>query len=81
MLPFWLFAFGQARVSPQVAGAFVNLEPVVGAAAGWLAFGGVPSVWQLVGAALVVTGLALSTMPTPTRGSWTRLRLIPASRH
>jgi O-acetylserine/cysteine efflux transporter len=36
-LPFWLFAFGQARVPAELAGAFVNLEPVVGAAAGWLA--------------------------------------------
>ena len=35
-LPFWLFAFGQARVPAQLAGAFVNLEPLVGAQrAGW----------------------------------------------
>ncbi|MBV9805054.1 MAG: DMT family transporter, partial [Solirubrobacterales bacterium] len=33
-LPFWLFAFGQARVPAELAGAFLNLEPVVGAAAG-----------------------------------------------
>ena len=38
-LPFWLFAFGQARVPAELAGAFLNLEPVVGAAAGWLALG------------------------------------------
>ena len=38
-LPFWLFAFGQARVPAQLAGAFVNLEPLVGAITGWLAFG------------------------------------------
>ncbi len=39
LLPFWLFAFGQARVTAELAGAFVNLEPLVGAAVGWLAFG------------------------------------------
>jgi O-acetylserine/cysteine efflux transporter len=36
VLPFWLFASGQAHVRPQLAGAFVNLEPVVGAAIGWV---------------------------------------------
>jgi drug/metabolite transporter (DMT)-like permease len=39
LLPFWLFAFGQSRVPAELAGAFVNLEPVVGAAAGWLVLG------------------------------------------
>jgi drug/metabolite transporter (DMT)-like permease len=39
IVPFWLFAFGQSRVPAELAGAFVNLEPVVGAAVGWLAFG------------------------------------------
>ena len=32
--PFTLFAYGQKRVSPEIARAFVNIEPVVGAAAG-----------------------------------------------
>ena len=36
LLPFWLFAFAQAGCPAELAGAFVNLEPVVGAAAGWL---------------------------------------------
>ena len=38
VLPFWLFAHGQSSVRPQLAGAFVKLEPVVGAAIGWVAF-------------------------------------------
>src|SRR5215471_9687013 len=38
LLPFTLFAFGQSRVSAEVAGAFLNLEPLVGAIAGAVAF-------------------------------------------
>jgi drug/metabolite transporter (DMT)-like permease len=63
LMAFWLFAFGQARVQPQLAGAFVNLEPVVGAALGWLAFGNAATVEQLGGAVAVVAGIVLSTMP------------------
>jgi drug/metabolite transporter (DMT)-like permease len=68
LMAFWLFAFGQTRVKPQLAGAFVNLEPVVGAAVGWLAFGNPASLGQLGGAAAVLAGIALSTMPRPARG-------------
>ena len=62
-LPFWLFAFGQARVPAELAGAFLNLEPVVGAAAGWLALGEPASLGQLMGIVAVLGGIALSTMP------------------
>jgi O-acetylserine/cysteine efflux transporter len=66
LLPFWLFAFGQARVPAALAGAFLNLEPVVGAAAGWLAFGEVAAFGQLAGAAAVLAGIALSALaPAP----------------
>ena len=34
LIPFSLYAYGQARVSAEFAGAFVNLEPVVGVASG-----------------------------------------------
>ncbi len=62
-LPFWLFAFGQARVPAELAGAFLNLEPVVGAAAGWLALGEPAGVAQLAGIAAVLVGIVMSTMP------------------
>ena len=39
LLPFTLFAYGQSRVSAEIAGAFVNLEPLVGAMAGVALFG------------------------------------------
>lgn len=60
LLPFWLFAAGQARVPAQLAGAFVNLEPVVGAVVGWLGFGETPSEIQLAGAAAVLAGIVLT---------------------
>jgi O-acetylserine/cysteine efflux transporter len=62
-LPFWLFARGQARVSAELAGAFLNLEPVVGAAAGWLALGEPATVEQIMGALAVLVGIAMSTAP------------------
>jgi O-acetylserine/cysteine efflux transporter len=63
LVPFWLFAYGQARVPAGLAGAFLNLEPLVGAAAGWLAFGEAAAAAQVAGAVAVLVGIALSTMP------------------
>jgi drug/metabolite transporter (DMT)-like permease len=60
LIPFSLYAYGQARVSAELAGAFVNLEPVVGVAAGVLAFGNPFGAWQALGAVFVLGGLALS---------------------
>jgi drug/metabolite transporter (DMT)-like permease len=62
-LPFWLFAFGQARVPAELAGAFLNLEPVVGAAAGWLALGEPAAIGQILGVVAVLAGVAMSTAP------------------
>jgi drug/metabolite transporter (DMT)-like permease len=63
LLPFWLFAFGQAHVKPAVAGSFLNLEPLVGAATGWLAFGESATAIQAAGAVAVLAGIGLSTVP------------------
>ena len=60
LIPFALYAYGQARVSADLAGAFVNLEPVVGVASGVLAFGNPFGSDQALGAVLVIAGLALS---------------------
>ncbi|MGN6871059.1 MAG: DMT family transporter [Solirubrobacteraceae bacterium] len=75
-LPFWLFAFGQARVPAELAGAFLNLEPVVGAAVGWLALGEPAGIGQLIGVAAVLAGIAMSTMPAkPASSSPVSVRL------
>src|SRR4051812_29155091 len=61
--PFALFAYGQSRVAPELAGAFLNLEPLVGTAAGALAFGDPFGPMQLLGGAGILAGIALSTTP------------------
>lgn len=65
VVPFGLFAYGQARVPAQLAGVFVNLEPVVGAIAGWAAFGDPVSVPQVLGVVTVIVGIACSAVPEP----------------
>src|ERR1700760_2036305 len=63
LLPFTLFAFGQARISAEAAGAFLNLEPLVGAVAGVVAFGDPLGLLQVAGGATIVIGIALSSIP------------------
>jgi O-acetylserine/cysteine efflux transporter len=65
--PFALFAYGQSRVAPELAGTFLNLEPLVGTAAGALAFGDPFGPAQLLGGAVILAGIALST--TPRKGA------------
>jgi drug/metabolite transporter (DMT)-like permease len=67
LAPFALFAYGQSRVAPELAGAFLNLEPLVGTAAGALAFGDPFGPLQLAGGAVILVGIALSTAPPKRR--------------
>ena len=63
LLPFTLFAFGQTRVSAEVAGAFLNLEPLVGAIAGAVVFGDRVGLVQVAGGLAILAGIALSSLP------------------
>ena len=63
LVPFTLFAFGQSRVSAEVAGAFLNLEPLVGAIAGVVAFGDPVGLPQITGGMAILAGIALSSLP------------------
>jgi len=63
LLPFTLFAYAQGRVSAEVAGAFLNLEPLVGAVAGVVVFGDPAGLVQLAGGAAILAGIALSSLP------------------
>jgi O-acetylserine/cysteine efflux transporter len=63
LLPFTLFAFGQSRVSAEVAGAFLNLEPLVGAIAGVVAFREPIGIALVAGAMAIVAGIGLSSLP------------------
>jgi O-acetylserine/cysteine efflux transporter len=79
LLPFTLFAFGQSRVSAEVAGAFLNLEPLVGAIAGVLVFGNPFGAGQLAGGAAIMVGIVLSSLPLLTRGRTRRPAAVPAA--
>ena len=68
VLPFTLFAFGQTRVSSEVAGAFLNLEPLVGAVAGAAFFGDPAGAGLLLGGAAILAGIGLSTLTLFRRG-------------
>jgi O-acetylserine/cysteine efflux transporter len=63
LLPFTLFAFGQSRVPAEVAGAFLNLEPLIGVAAGVALFGDPAGTGQLLGGGAILAGIALSSVP------------------
>lgn len=63
LVPFTLFAFGQSLVAPQMAGTFVNLEPLVGATVGVIVLGDPFSSSQGVGCAAILIGIALSAWP------------------
>jgi O-acetylserine/cysteine efflux transporter len=73
LLPFTLFAFGQSKVSAEVAGAFLNLEPLIGAIAGAVAFGDPVGLPQAGGGVAIVAGIGLSSLPLLAKPR-TRLR-------
>ena len=77
LLPFTLFAYGQSRVAAEVAGAFLNLEPLVGAIAGVVIFGNPVGPQQLAGGAAIIAGIALSSVPL-LRARQRRPRFRPA---
>jgi len=63
LLPFTLFAYAQSRVAAEVAGAFFNIEPLVGAVAGVIFFGNPAGPEQAIGGAAILAGIALSSLP------------------
>jgi O-acetylserine/cysteine efflux transporter len=62
LVPFTLFAYAQTRVPAEVAGAFLNLEPLVGAAAGVVFFANPVGPRQLAGGLGIVAGIGLSSL-------------------
>ena len=67
LLPFSLFAYGQSRLPAETAGAFLNIEPLVGAVAGVVVFGDPAGPAQLGGGAAILGGIALSSLRWPAR--------------
>lgn len=62
LLPFALYAYGQKHVPAEVAGAFVNLEPLVGVGLGAAVFGEPFGGLGAAGGVAVVAGIALSAL-------------------
>jgi drug/metabolite transporter (DMT)-like permease len=67
LAPFTLFAFAQSRVPATTAAGFLNLEPLVGAAVGVIAFGDPFGLLQLAGGAAIIAGIAVSGRAAPAR--------------
>jgi drug/metabolite transporter (DMT)-like permease len=63
LAPFTLFAYGQRKVPTEVAGAFLNLEPLVGALVGVVAFGDPAGPRLLAGGAAILGGILMSSLP------------------
>ena len=68
LVAFSLFAWAQARVSAQLAGAFVNLEPLVGTLAGAVVFHDAFGPVQAAGGAAILAGIALGALSRPSPG-------------
>jgi O-acetylserine/cysteine efflux transporter len=77
LVPFTLFAYGQRQVPAEVAGAFLNLEPLVGALAGVAAFGDPAGPRLLAGGVAILGGIVMSSLPA-LRGRPGRPRLATA---
>lgn len=69
LLPFCLFSYGQRKVPAEIAGAFMNLEPLVGAVAGVVAFGNPAGPRQVAGGAAILAGIALSSLTFTGKGA------------
>jgi O-acetylserine/cysteine efflux transporter len=63
LAPFTLFAYGQHKVPTEVAGAFLNLEPLIGALVGVVAFGDPAGPRLLAGGAAILGGIVMSSLP------------------
>src|SRR6202012_807326 len=77
LTPFTLFAYGQHAVSTEVAGAFLTLEPLVGALAGVVAFGDPAGPRLALGGAAIVGGIVLGSLPALRHRSGPRLAPRP----
>jgi drug/metabolite transporter (DMT)-like permease len=67
LVPFTLFAYGQHKVSTEVAGAFLNLEPLVGALVGVALFSDPAGPRLLLGGVAVLGGIFMSSLPALRR--------------
>jgi drug/metabolite transporter (DMT)-like permease len=77
VLPFTLFAYAQSRVAADVAGAFLNLEPLVGVVAGAVAFRDPVGLAQAAGGAAILIGIVLSSLQLRRSGTAPEAQPVP----
>jgi len=65
LLPFALYAWGQTRVPHELAGAFLNVEALVGGLIGVVAFHNQMGLAQVLAVALIAAGLLLVAAGAP----------------
>ena len=80
VLPMALFAFGQSRVSADVAGAFLNLEPLVGAIVGTVLFANPVGPVQLAGGTAILLGIGLSSLQVARGERQRRVAILAPAR-
>jgi O-acetylserine/cysteine efflux transporter len=76
LVPFTLFAYGQHAVSAEVAGAFLNLEPLVGSLAGVVFFADPAGPRLLIGGLAILGGIVMSSVPGLRRPGRARLATV-----
>jgi O-acetylserine/cysteine efflux transporter len=76
LVPFTLFAYGQHAVSAEVAGAFLNLEPLVGSLAGVVFFADPAGPRLLIGGVTILGGIVMSSVPGLRRPGRPRLAAV-----
>jgi O-acetylserine/cysteine efflux transporter len=76
LVPFTLFAYGQHAVSAEVAGAFLNLEPLVGSLAGVVFFADPAGPRLLIGGLAILGGIVMSSVPGLRRPGRARLAAV-----
>jgi O-acetylserine/cysteine efflux transporter len=77
--PTALFAFGQSKVAADVAGAFLNIEPLVGAMLGMVLFADPLGPAQVAGGLAIVTGIGLSSYQVARGERLRKARLVAAN--
>jgi len=77
--PTALFAFGQSKVAADVAGAFLNIEPLVGAVMGMALFADPLGPVQVAGGLAIMTGIGLSSYQVARGERLRRAGMVAAS--
>ena len=78
--PTALFAFGQSKVAADVAGAFLNIEPLVGAILGMALFADPLGPAQVAGGLAIVAGIGLSSYQVARGERLRRAWLVAATK-